>query len=328
MFASLRAALVGLVALAAVPAAAQDNFPVTITHVYGETVIPAQPRRVVVWGTNSQDAVLQLGIVPVGIPFFSYGGGDDGILPWDEQAIAELGGEAPVILPNGNDGIPIEQIAALQPDVILAQFSGITQEEYDTLSQIAPVVAYPKEAWGTSWQDVILIAGQALGKSAEAQKIVADSEQLIKNEAAKYPALAGKSFAAVSDYNGQVAVYAALDARVKYVEDFGMVLAPGVNEQDPAKGQGFYYGLSYETFDTLDPDVLITYFETDQQQADFISKPGVADSAVVTKGAVAPIIGQEFVYSVSPPTGLSLKWGLSRYLDLLAKAAEKAGGQN
>jgi iron complex transport system substrate-binding protein len=113
---------------------------------------------------------------------------------------------------------------------------------------------------------------------------------------------------------------------VKYVEDFGMVLAPGVNEQDPAKGQGFYYGLSYETFDTLNPDVLITYFENDQQQVDFIAKPGVAESAVVTKGAVAPIIGQEFVYSVSPPTGLSLQWGLSRYLDLLAKAAENAGG--
>jgi iron complex transport system substrate-binding protein len=325
MLASLRAAVFGLCALAAVPALAQDAFPVTIPHVYGETVIPAQPKRVVVWGTNSQDAVLQLGVMPVGIPFFSYGGGDNGILPWDEDAIAKLGGEPPVILDNSGE-VPIEQIAALQPDLILAHFSGITQEEYDLLSNIAPVVAYPKEAWGTSWQDVILIAGQALGKSAEAQQIVADSERLIKDEAAKYPMLAGKTFAGVSDYNGQVAVYAALDARVKYVEDFGMVLAPGVNEQDPAKGQGFYYGLSYENFDTLNPDVLITYFETDQQQADFISKPGVADSAVVAKGAVAPIIGQEFVYSVSPPTGLSLQWGLSRYLDLLAKAAEKAGG--
>ena len=58
----------------------------------------------------------------------------------------------------------------------------------------------------------------------------------------------------------------------------------------------------------------------------FVGKVGVADSAVVARGAVAPIIGQEFVYSVSPPTGLSLKWGLSRYLDLLAKAAEKVGG--
>jgi iron complex transport system substrate-binding protein len=325
MLVSLRAAVIGLAAFAALPALAQDAFPVSIPHVYGETVIPAQPQRVVVWGTNSQDAVLQLGVMPVGIPFFSYGGGDNGILPWDEEAIAKLGGEPPVILDNSGE-VPIEQIAALQPDLILAHFSGITQEEFDTLSQIAPVVAYPKEAWGTSWQDVILIAGQALGKSAEAQQIVADSEQLIKDEAAKYPALAGKTFAGVSDYNGQVAVYAALDARVKYVEDLGLELAPGVNEQDPAKGQGFYYGLSYETFDTLNPDILITYFETDQQQADFVAKPGVAGSAVVSKGAVAPIIGQEFVYSVSPPTGLSLQWGLVRYLELLAKAAENAGG--
>jgi iron complex transport system substrate-binding protein len=325
MFATLRAAVFGLVAFGALPALAQDAFPVTIPHVYGETVIPAQPKRVVIWGTNSQDAVFQLGVMPAGMPFFSYGGGDNGILPWDEDAIAAIGGEPPVILDNSSE-VPVEQIAALQPDLILAHFSGITQEEFDTLSQLAPVVAYPKEAWGTSWQDVILIAGQALGKSAEAQKIVADSEQLIRDEAAKYPVLAGKTFAGVSDYNGQVAVYAALDARVKYVEDLGLVLAPGVNEQDPAKGQGFYYGLSYETFDTLNPDILITYFENDQQQADFISRPGVAGSAVVSKGAVAPIIGQEFVYSVSPPTGLSLQWGLSRYLELLAKAAENAGG--
>jgi iron complex transport system substrate-binding protein len=324
MLRSLATAIVGLAALIALPAAAQDAFPVTIAHVYGETVIPAQPKRVVVWGTNSQDAVLQLGVVPVAIPFFSYGGGDNGILPWDEEAIAKLGGEPPVILPNGGE-LPIEQIAALQPDLILAVFSGITKEEYDTLSQIAPVVAYPKEAWGTSWQDVILITGEAMGKKAEAEKIVADSVQLIKDSAAKYPVLAGKTFAGVSDYNGQAAIYAALDARVKYVEDIGLVLAPGVNEQDPAKGQGFYYGLSYETFDTLDPDVLITYFENDQQNADFLAKPGVATSRAVSKGAVAAIIGQEFVYSVSPPTGLSLQWGLAKYLELLAKAAENAG---
>lgn len=318
--AAIAIALAGLV----VPALAQDAFPVTIKHIYGETVIPAQPKRIVVWGTNSQDAVLQLGVVPVGIPFFSYGGGDNGILPWDEEAIAALGGEAPKILSNSGE-IPIEEIAALQPDLILAHFSGITQDEYDTLSQIAPVVAYPKEAWGTSWQDVILIAGQAMGKSEEARKIVADSEQLIKDGAAKYPQLAGKTFAGVSDYNGQVAVYAALDARMKYVEDFGLVLAPGVNEQDPAKGQGFYYGLSYETFDSLNPDILITYFENDQQNADFLAKPGVATSAVVQKGAIAAIIGQEFVYSVSPPTGLSLKWGLDNFLSLLAAAADKSG---
>ncbi|MEO6012424.1 MAG: iron-siderophore ABC transporter substrate-binding protein [Devosia sp.] len=313
-----------ILAFSPLPAVAQDAFPVTVKHIYGETVIPAQPKRIVVWGTNSQDAVLQLGVVPVGIPFFSYGGGDDGILPWDDEAIKALGGPAPEILPNGGE-IPLEKIAALKPDLILAHFSGITKEEYDTLSQIAPVVAYPKEAWGTSWQDVILIAGQAMGKSAEAKTLVDEAQQAIVDGAAKYPQLKGKTFAGVSDYNGEVAIYAALDARMKYVEDMGLVLAPGVNEQDPAKGQGFYYGLSYENFDKLNPDILITYFENDQQNADFLSKPGVAGSPVVTKGAIAAIIGQEFVYSVSPPTGLSLKWGLDKYLALLAAAADKSG---
>lgn len=321
MFRSSGVAFFGFAALFTAPVIAQDAFPVTLPHIYGETVIPAQPERVVIWGTNTQDAVLQLGIMPVGMPFYAYGGGDNGILPWDEEAIEALGGTPPTILSNDGE-IPIEQIAALEPDVILAHFSGITEEQYETLSQIAPTVAYPQEAWGTSWQDVILIAGRALGKSAEAEQIVADSEQYIADSVAQYPALAGTTFAGVSDYNGQVAVYAALDARMKYVEDFGMVLAPGVNEQDPDKGQGFYFGLSYENFDLLDPDILITYFETDQQNADFLAKPGIAGSDVVARGAVAAIIGEEFVYSVSPPTGLSLRWGLPEYLELLAKAAE------
>jgi iron complex transport system substrate-binding protein len=60
MFAFVRALVIASVIFAPVPAFAQDAFPVTLKHVYGETVIPAQPKRVVVWGTNSQDAVLQL----------------------------------------------------------------------------------------------------------------------------------------------------------------------------------------------------------------------------------------------------------------------------
>ena len=53
--------------------------------------------------------------------------------------------------------LPFDQIADTQPDVILAAYSGLTQEDYDTLSKIAPVVAYPDVAWGTSYQDMIRI---------------------------------------------------------------------------------------------------------------------------------------------------------------------------
>lgn len=322
MLRRLRAAALVLAALFTAPAIAQDAFPVTIKHVYGETVIPAQPQRIVTWGWASHDAALALGVVPVGIPFFAYGGDENGVLSWDKAKFAELGVETPAILDNAGSP-PIEQIAALKPDLIIAVYSGITEDEYNLLSAIAPVVAFPGDAWGTPWRDTILITGEAIGKKAEAAQFVADADQFIKDEVAKYPVLAGKTFAAVAEYNGAAAVYAALDSRTKFVEDLGLVLAPGVNEQDPAKGESFFFSQSFEIFDRLDPDVLITFFETDEANAKFLATAGVAESRAVAAGAVAPVIGADFVNSVSPPTALSLRWGLPKYLELLAKAAEK-----
>lgn len=63
-----------------VVAQAQDVFPVRVEHAYGETVIPAKPQRIVTWGWAGQDAVIALGEVPVGIPYFGYGGDENGAL--------------------------------------------------------------------------------------------------------------------------------------------------------------------------------------------------------------------------------------------------------
>jgi iron complex transport system substrate-binding protein len=40
----------------------------------------------------------------------------------------------------------------------------------------------------------------------------------------------------------------------------------------------------------------------------------------VQSGAVAGVVGQAFIASVSPPTALSLTWGLEDYVQLLADA--------
>ncbi|MGI8484593.1 MAG: hypothetical protein ACR2OU_10055 [Thermomicrobiales bacterium] len=71
--AAVIAALPGTIAAqdatpSASPAVATDTFPVTIPHVYGETVIPAAPVRVVTIGWSTQDAVIALGIDPIAIP--------------------------------------------------------------------------------------------------------------------------------------------------------------------------------------------------------------------------------------------------------------------
>ena len=320
MFRRLLVALVLLLA-AAVPALAQ-SFPVTIRHALGETVIEQAPQRIVTWGWGNHDALLALGVVPVAMPFSTYGGGDNGLHPGVEERLKELGAATPVQLSDGSD-IPFEQIAAQKPDVIIAVFSGLNAEQYARLSQIAPTVAYPDQPWSTPWQDVTKIIGQIVGKPAEAEQLVADTLKFVADETAKYPEIAGTTFAGVNDFDGSIAVYDALDARMKFLTDIGLVLAPSVTELSPKDGS-FFYPLSYELFDQLKSDILITYYETQAASDEFFAKPYAQSQAQYQKGAFASLVGVEYVATVSPPSALSLRWGFPHYAEIIAAAARNA----
>ncbi len=314
-------AAIAVAILAAAPVAAQ-SFPVTIAHAFGETTIEKQPERIVTWGWGNHDALLALGVVPVAMPFSTYGGGDNGLHPWVEEKLAELGAATPTQLPDSSE-IPYEQIAAARPDVIVAVFSGIDRAQYDRLSAIAPTVAYPGEAWSTPWQEVTTTIGKIVGKSAEAEKLVADTLDFVAAETAKYPEIAGTTFAGVNDFDGSIAVYDALDARMRFLTDIGLVLAPSVTELSPKDGS-FYYPLSYELFDQLTSDILITYYETQEASDEFFAKPYAQSQPQYQKGAFASLVGVEYVAAVSPPSALSLRWGFPHYAEIIAEAARNA----
>lgn len=309
------------VLFASVSAAAQ-SFPVTVPHAFGETTIPSQPQRVVTWGWGNHDAVLALGVVPVAMPFSTYGGGDNGLHPWVEDRLRELVAETPIQLPDSQD-IPYEQIAAARPDVIIAVFSGIDAEQYARLAQIAPTVAYAGAAWSTPWQEVTTTIGKVLGRSSDAEALVADTLAFVAAETERYPEIAGTTFAGVNDFDGSIAVYDALDARMQFLVDIGMVLAPSVTMLSPKDGS-FYFPLSYELFDQLQSDVLITYFETPEASDAFFAQPYVQNQPQFTKGAFASLIGIEYVAAVSPPSALSLRWGFPHYAAIIAEAARNA----
>lgn len=320
---SLRSLIVSaVISLGMIVAVQAQSFPVTVQHAYGESVIPEKPQRIVTWGWSTQDAVIALGEVPVGIPHFSYGGDENGALRWTKEAVAALGAEFPTILPAGGEP-PVEAIAALQPDLILAVYSGLTQEQYDVLSGIAPVVAFPETVWDTSWQDTITITGEAIGKKAEAEALVDELEQFIADETAKYPQLKGTSFAAIAEWNGEINVYGDLDSRVQFLVSAGLTSAPSVAEL--AQGEDLYFMLSFENLDRLTSDVLVTYFETPETDAAFFGNSVIALAPQVAKGAVARVVGAELINSVSPPSALSLKWGYPQYIKLIADAATAAG---
>jgi iron complex transport system substrate-binding protein len=301
-----------------------QEFPVTISHAYGETTIPAKPQRIVTWGWAGQDAVIALGEVPVGIPYFGYGGDENGALVWTRAAVAALGAEFPTILPDTGREPPVEAIAALQPDLILAIYSGLTEDQYKVLSGIAPVVAFPDTPWDTSWQDTITITGEALGKKTDAEGLVADLEQFVVDETAKYPDLSGVTFATFTEWNGEINVYGDLDSRVQLLVGAGLVSAPSVAEL--AKGEDLYFMLSFENFDQLAADVLITYFDTTEQQTTFDANPVLSLHPQAKAGAIARVVGPELINSISPPSALSLRWGYPQYVKLIADAVK--AGQN
>jgi iron complex transport system substrate-binding protein len=302
----------------ATDAAASGSFPVTIEHAFGETTIDEQPTRVVTWGWGSADDAIALGVIPVAMPFQSYAGDENGVLPWIYDALENT--EMPRVLPDTQEP-PYEDIAAAAPDVILAAYSGITEPEYDLLSEIAPVVAYPGDAWATPWRDLIEITGTALGKSAEASALLASIDTEIAEQASAHPEFAGKTIALTSAGAATFYVYKKEDPRVDFTLDLGFVSAPAVDELATDEAS-FYYTLSFEQLDQLDSDLLVNFGTTQEESDAFLAASYAQAMPQVQAGTVASAVGAAFISSVSPPTGLSLSWGLDDYVALLAAAVK------
>ena len=141
----------------------------TITHAHGTTTIEKAPTRVATIGWADADVVAALGVVPVGAPKITWGGNAKGSTDWFDAAAAKLGvKDGDIARYDDSAGIPFDAIAATSPDLILGLSSGVSKEEYDKLSKIAPVVAYTTAPWGTPWQEQLTTIGTALGRSAAA----------------------------------------------------------------------------------------------------------------------------------------------------------------
>lgn len=306
-------------------AGATDSFPVTIEHALGETTIDEAPERVAAIAWSNQDVALALGVVPVGMDTQVWnwtGDADLGVYEWTQDAIDELGGPEPVIF-SSVDGVDFEAIADTDPDVILAAQSGLTEEDYATLSEIAPVVAYPDVAWFTPWRETITMNAQALGRSAQGEELIADIEQQISDATADSD-FAGKTaaffYASAADVS-TVSIYTGGDSRTALLQDLGFDL-PQV-AIDAAAGGSFYQDFSAENADQLaDVDVIVSYGDETllaALQADPLwnTIPAVKNGAVVTVGS-----GDALSAAVSP-TALSLPWVLDEYVALLEEAAAK-----
>jgi iron complex transport system substrate-binding protein len=309
-----------------------SQFPVTIKHVFGETTIKERPTRVATVSWVNDDVAIALGVVPVGVPKNEWGGNEQGSTPWKDAALKELGAgfgtaKAPVQYSEA-DGINFTEIAKLTPDVILAAYSGLSEEDYRKLSEIAPVVAHPEVAYGTSWQDSTAIIGKALGKDAEATKLISATEATVKNEAAKYPQIAGKRF--IYGYANPAdptatGFYTANDNRPRFLSAIGMTLAP-VAEKASAGSKEFFVPWSAEKANELESDIFLSSVEDTAAGEAVKSDPLLGQIPAVKHGAFVADADKSLVLAISASSPLSLPWALDTFLPQLATAADAAAG--
>lgn len=299
-------------------------FPVTVAHAFGSTTITARPQRVATVAWANHEVPLALGVIPVGMSKATWGDDDgDGVLPWVEDRLAELQAPAPVLF-DETDGIDFEAVADTDPDVILAAYSGLTREEYDTLSKIAPVVAYPEVPWGTALADMITMNATALGLADEGAQLVAELDAQIDAALARHPQLRRSSvlFSYLDPADlSQIGFYTSHDTRPGFLAQLG-VPQPAVVVEESAGTDAFYVTVSAELADRFgDVDLLVTYGEADgaiigQLQAD----PLLSTIPAVANGSIAVLESSTPLAASANPSPLSIGWGIEAYFALLAAA--------
>ncbi|SEG78435.1 iron complex transport system substrate-binding protein [Thermomonospora echinospora] len=305
-----------------------NAFPMTIEHALGKTTIQKKPARVATVNWANHEAPLALGVVPVGMAAANFGDDDgDGLLPWVEERLKELNAKTPVLF-DETDGIDFEAVADTKPDVILAAYSGLTKQDYDTLSEIAPVVAYPKAAWATPWREIIRMNSKAIGLADEGERLIADIEGDIRTVVAKYPQLKGKSamFMTHVDPNdvSQVGFYTTHDTRTLFFEDLGLKIPGSIAEASKGTDK-FALTRSAEQSDLFnDVDIITGYGdEKGELLAKLRKDPLLSKIPAVQRGSVYLLPDSKPLGTAANPTPLSISWVLEDYVKALAEAAEK-----
>ena len=308
------------------PAASGDWTPVTVEHALGTTTIEQEPERVATVAWANHEVPLALGVVPVGMAAANFGDDDgDGLLPWVIERLEELDAEVPVLF-DETDGIDFEAVADTDPDVILAGYSGLTQEDYDTLSEIAPVVAYPEGPWATPWREVIEVNAAGMGMAAEGAALVDRIEGEIAAAVAEAPQIEGRSTMFMTHVDttdlSEVSFYTPFDTRSAFFEDLGLTAPKSVADasQDPTEYSDSVSAEQVDTFD--DVDIIVTYGDKALLKAlkadPLLSKiPAVQDDAVV-------LLPNTPLGTAANPTPLAISWVLDEYVGMLAAAADKA----
>ncbi|WP_409347166.1 ABC transporter substrate-binding protein [Paenibacillus sp. MBLB4367] len=228
----------------------------TIKHAMGEETLKGTPQRVVILTNEGTEALLAVGIKPVGAVNSWVGD------PWYDHIKADMQSVTPL----GEETQPnIELIASLKPDLIIG--NKVRHEKiYEQLKKIAPTV-FAADLAG-DWKINFALYTAAVNKKAEGEKALAAYDKRVADVKAKLGTQAATKVSIVR--------FTAADIRIYQKQTFAGVLLNQLGVARPAsqdKDQ-FVEKLTKERIPDMDGDVMF-YFTNDT--------PSTTDGAKVAK---------------------------------------------
>lgn len=290
---------------------ADSNFPVTIEHIYGSTTIPSEPTRIVALGYE-EDVLATMGITPVA--YAENPARPDGDYPWLEGKI-DLSDSTAIDV---SGELNLEEMASLNPDLILAIDYYAIADYYEELSQIAPTLAGQQEPLLGTWQEVTTTVGRAVGREDDAAAAIAETEQFINSLAEELSGLQGKTMS--SSYYYAAGEFAVIDdpeaASLRVYRELGLNLSPEIVETVVDRS------ISMEQVGLLDADVMFVGYASEELRKNLNENPLFQQIPAVQDGRVA-YMDELAATAQNHPTVLNVPWQLQEFEPVLAKAASQ-----
>ena len=295
------------------PSKKTDEFTsTTVETKFGKIEIKEKPERIVALGWGDAETALALGVEPVGASdWLAFGG--EGVGPWLKGAYKT----APTIL--GTMELDYEQIASLEPDLILDVRSSGDQERYKRLSEIAPTIGVPKggDSYLTTSEQQLQMIAKALGKETEGGQLLKDVDTAFEKAKKEYPQFTGKTVAVGSYTSEGWGAYVKGDARVDFMTNLGFTNKKEIEEL--AKG-AFYIKVADEQLELLDADLTVVL-------PIFVDTKEVTGNALyqkipsVTEGR-SMVIDGDYANAFSMGTAPALLWAIEELPPMFNKALE------
>jgi iron complex transport system substrate-binding protein len=239
----------------------QKETSYTVEHAMDTTEIKGTPKRIVILTNEGTEALLALGIKPVGA--VKSWTGD----PWYDhikdkmEGVKELGTESE---PN------LEAIAALKPDLIIG--NKLRHEKiYEQLSKIAPTVF--AETLRGNWKDNFMLYAKAVNKEEKGKEVIAEYDKRIEDLKAKLGDKLKMKVSIVRFMPGDVRIYHKDSFSGVILDQLGFARPESQNVNDFAE-----MGVTKERIPAMDGDILFYFtYETGDGEASKLEKEWIND---------------------------------------------------